>query len=270
MDIAARLASDYPDNTKYQRNLAIGTGRVASARESLGDATADDFWRRAHEVYVALDAEGRLDDGDREVFDELTGKLQGAGSVSDEQAAHLPELPNDIADPPHMGQVNTDGGSRARRADATTQVSLTALSVPLTPTSVAVDTAGNTYVTIDRPIKRRVLTFAAGADTPTELPFVGLVTPCGVAVDHYGSVYVADSHTKQILKLTDGVVTSLPFTDLKKPSGLAVDDAGNVYVADAGDKRVLRLAQNSNRLTTLPFADLEKPSHVAVDNIGDV
>jgi WD40 repeat protein len=241
LDIAERLASDYPDNPKYQRNLAIGNSRVASARQSLGDAAADDFLRRAHTLYVALDAEGRLEDGDREVLDDLTAKLQGANSAT--------------AQP-----VDT----------ATDQVSLTALSVPWDPAAVAVDGAGNIYVTIDRPIKPRVLKFAAGAETPTELPVDRLNTPAAVAVGPDGAVYVVDSYTKRVLKLAEGRAAGLPFTGLKKPSGVSVDTAGNVYVADTGNKRVLQLARNSDSPTALPFADLEKPSGVAVDNAGNI
>ena len=61
------------------------------------------------------------------------------------------------------------------------------------PGGVAVDTAGNLYVTDSH--NNRVLKLAAGSATPTVLPFTGLNSPSGVAVDTAGNLYVADMTT---------------------------------------------------------------------------
>jgi serine/threonine-protein kinase len=91
---------------------------------------------------------------------------------------------------------------------------------------------------------------AAGATTPTVLPFTGLTDPygpCGVAVDAAGNVYVAGSGivvgTGRVEKLAPGASTPtvLPFTGLSDPYGVAVDTAGNVYVADRGSNRIVKL-----------------------------
>ncbi|WP_040698596.1 serine/threonine-protein kinase, partial [Nocardia vinacea] len=58
------------------------------------------------------------------------------------------------------------------------------------PTGVAVDTAGNVYVSDTS--NDRVMKLAAGASAPAPLPFTGLKDPHGVAVDRAGDVYVAD------------------------------------------------------------------------------
>jgi streptogramin lyase len=113
---------------------------------------------------------------------------------------------------------------------------------------LAVDAAGNVYV-VDG---NRVLKLAAGADTPTVLPFKlntvfgpgphSVVT--GMAVDSAGNVYVVDAEQKQVLKLPAGADTPivLPFTGLKHPVSVAVDAAGNVYVNDIDSHTVLKLA----------------------------
>jgi len=49
--------------------------------------------------------------------------------------------------------------------------------------------------------RNRVLKLAAGASGPTVLPFSGLNHPAGVAVDAAGSVYVADSGNRRVVKL---------------------------------------------------------------------
>jgi hypothetical protein len=124
----------------------------------------------------------------------------------------------------------------------TTQVELpfTGLQGP-DDDDVAVDSAGNVYVTDDD--NNRVLKLPAGSNTPIKLPFTGLNRPQGVAVDSAGNVYVTDAGNNRALKLParSNTPIKLPFTGLNRPTGVAVDSAGNVYVTDAGNNRVLKL-----------------------------
>jgi len=70
-----RLAEAAPDETVYQRDLWVLNWRVAETRESLADPGADEFWQKAHELLVALDAAGELSDSDRKLLAKLTRKL---------------------------------------------------------------------------------------------------------------------------------------------------------------------------------------------------
>ncbi|WP_373281175.1 serine/threonine-protein kinase PknD [Nocardia araoensis] len=149
------------------------------------------------------------------------------------------------------------------------QTSLPFTGVSL-PTGVAVDMAGNVYVTDMG--SDRVLKLAAGASTPTALPFTGLKNPQDVAADPAGNVYVSDTSNDRVLKLAAGASTptALPFTGLKDPHGVAVGGAGDVYVADRGNDRVLKLAAGASTPTTLPLTGLQGPDGVAVDPAGNV
>jgi sugar lactone lactonase YvrE len=114
------------------------------------------------------------------------------------------------------------------------------------------------------------------------LPFSGLQTPHGVAVDTAGNVYVADTGTNRVLKLAAGsnTQTVLPFNGLDfsvegvkfstGTAGVAVDAAGTVYVADTGNHRVVKLAAGSGTQTVLPFTGLRYPFSVAVDTADNV
>ncbi|WP_063018287.1 serine/threonine-protein kinase PknD [Nocardia niwae] len=164
----------------------------------------------------------------------------------------------------------TSGDSPAPVApDYSSQVALPFTGVSL-PTGVAVDVAGNVYVTDMG--SDRVLKLAAGAAAPTPLPFTGLKNPQDVAVDAAGNVYVSDTSNDRVLKLAVGAAapTPLPFTGLKDPHGVAVDGAGDVFVADRGNDRVLRLAAGAAAPTTLPLTGLQGPDGVAVDPAGNV
>ncbi|MFX0579189.1 serine/threonine-protein kinase PknD [Nocardia nepalensis] len=138
------------------------------------------------------------------------------------------------------------------------------------PTGVAVDTAGNVYVTDMG--SDRVMKLAAGASAPTPLPFTGLKNPQDVAVDTAGNIYVSDTSNDRVMKLAAGasVPAPLPFTGLKAPHGVAVDRAGDVYVADRGNDRVMKLAAGASAPTTLPLTGLQGPDGVAVDTAGNV
>ncbi|MEV6335641.1 serine/threonine-protein kinase PknD [Nocardia vinacea] len=137
-------------------------------------------------------------------------------------------------------------------------------------TDVAVDTAGNVYVTDMG--NDQVVKLAAGASTSTPLPFTGLNNPQGVAADTAGNVYVTDTSNDRVVKLAAGASTPtpLPFIGLKNPEGVAVDTAGDVYVADRGNDRIVRLAAGASAPTTLPFTGLQDPLGVAVDTAGNV
>ena len=95
------------------------------------------------------------------------------------------------------------------------------------------DAAGNVYVIDDG--NNRVLKLAAGSTTPIVLPFTGLNSRSGVAVDTAGNVYVTDNSNNRVLKLAAGSRTPvvLPFTGLTALGGVAVDTAGDLYVTDS-------------------------------------
>jgi hypothetical protein len=81
--------------------------------------------------------------------------------------------------------------------------------------------------------------------------------PCGVAVDHAGRIYVADSFNHTIREITpaglvrtvaglagqpgneDGPASQARFN---YPVGVAVDDAGDIFAADMGNRRIRKIS----------------------------
>lgn len=134
------------------------------------------------------------------------------------------------------------------------------------PTGLGVDSAGNLYVadggnsTVRRvtPVGE-VTTLAGSAGNPGTADGTGTAarfnTPAGIAVDLQGNVYVTDTATNTVRKVTpagvvstigatpgasggaDGVGTAAQFS---WPSGIAVDPAGKLYIADSGNNRISR------------------------------
>ena len=114
----------------------------------------------------------------------------------------------------------------------------------LTPRGIAVDGAGNVYVTDANgpPFVRKfdangnfLLKFGASGDIPG-----GFVTPWKVATDSAGNVYVTDTFNGRVSKFNSSGVFQFRFGGVgggngqfqNGPGGVAVDSAGNIYVAD--------------------------------------
>ncbi len=150
------------------------------------------------------------------------------------------------------------------------------------PSSVAVDRAGNLYITdTNNHCIRRVdaatgiITTIAGTsgrfgdDGGDGGPAVKakLNWPTGVAVDGAGNLYIADTGNHRIRRVdaATGIITTVAGlargygwhgvqaveTTLYTPRGLAVDDAGNLYIADSGSHRIRRVDAATGIITTV-------------------
>jgi sugar lactone lactonase YvrE len=170
------------------------------------------------------------------------------------------------------------------------------------PGGVAVDSNGNVYVADNLKIRKitstgNVTTFAgsgvSGSEDGTGTA-ASFNSPSGVAVDKNGNVYVADSWSHKIRKITpEGVVTTFAGSGVlgsedgtgtaasfNSPSGVAVDKNENVYVADSSNNKVRKITP-AGAVTTLAgsgrkgsrdgtAANFNYPNGVAVDSIGNV
>ena len=166
------------------------------------------------------------------------------------------------------GYLVTHRPGSSTSASGQTVLPVTGIGFHLSPAGVALDTAGNVYIT-NESMYGRVLKLAPGSSTPMVLPFTGLYQAQGLAVGTDGAVCVTDFNNR-VVKLNAGsnIQAVLPFTGLTAPWGIAVDNAGTVYVTDHDANTVVKLAAESNTPTELPFTDLDTPLAVAVDTGG--
>ncbi|MCU1262497.1 MAG: repeat containing protein, partial [Bryobacterales bacterium] len=188
------------------------------------------------------------------------------------------------------------------------------------PAGVAADSSGNVYVadTVSKRVRKvtastgNIATYAGGG-VPGSIAEGGAATSAGftfpanshigLAVDANGNLYVADSGTNRVRKVsTAGVITTVAGSGglgnprfsgdgelatsakLQAPTGVALDSRGNIYIADTGNGRV-RKVDTSGVITTIVGrgngpalgdggpalnAQLNNPTDVAVDSQGNI
>jgi sugar lactone lactonase YvrE len=159
------------------------------------------------------------------------------------------------------GVVTTFAGSGALGSDDGAGTAATFFY----PYGVAVDLSRNVYVADTYNYKIRAITAAGAvstlagtgasgdADGPGTAATFGWAV--GVAADSSGNVYVADSDSNKIRKITaGGVVSTLAgsgaggsadgpgdVATFSEPSGVAVDSSGNVFVADTDSHKIRKI-----------------------------
>jgi sugar lactone lactonase YvrE len=142
-----------------------------------------------------------------------------------------------------------------------------ATAAHIRPRGVALDSAGNLYITDFARIRKvtpgGTISTYAGTDTPGFAGDGGPATaaqlsfPQGVALDSAGNLYIADSNNNRIRKVTPGgTISTYAGTGLNGfsgdggpaiaaqlwiPVGVALDSAGNLYIADQENQRIRKV-----------------------------
>ncbi len=139
-----------------------------------------------------------------------------------------------------------------------------------TPSAIAFDPAGDLIIadTVNNEIRKvtpqGIITKVAGTGNAAYDGDNGTVAtaafsaPAGVAVDHLGNIYVADTGNQRIRLLATTGVTSViagngqrgsfgdgrqaTTAEVNNPGTLVFDSAGNLYIADIGNDRVRRIS----------------------------
>jgi sugar lactone lactonase YvrE len=150
------------------------------------------------------------------------------------------------------------------------------------PTGLALDTAGNLYIST---LGSRIRKITAGSGTITTVAGTGffgytgnngpatsaaLAFPQGVAVDSAGNIYIADTQNNVIREVnaTTGVITTVAGTvpraspyagdggpatsaTLNLPYSVAVDTSGNLYIADYNNAAIRKVTAGTGIISTL-------------------
>ena len=167
------------------------------------------------------------------------------------------------------------------------------------PVGVATDKSGNIFVadsyndSIRKIATNGIVTTFAGTGSPGysdgQSTSAALDTPCGIATDKEGNVFVADTGNGAIRKITpQGIVTTVAEraeapqegeVRLNRPVGICITHDGFLFVTDEGRGRILRVSPDGQMSiyagATPGFANgigrqarLNAPSLITVDRQG--
>jgi sugar lactone lactonase YvrE len=172
-----------------------------------------------------------------------------------------------------LGMASLSGTGQASVLDVDPGTVTALGSAWSSPTSIAMDAAGNAYVA--DAITGNVYKIAAGSASATVLAS-GFTAPSAVAVDALGTLYVADSGKIFKAQLVSGVygTPTTVLSGLSGGTGLAVDANGDVYVADSGNGRVLLLSSSGDQpvgsLVSTVASGFKNAQAITVDNLGNL
>jgi sugar lactone lactonase YvrE len=108
----------------------------------------------------------------------------------------------------------------------------------------------------------------------TKVGGVALKAPMGVAVDIYGTIYVADSGNQRVLRFSTieglGLATvSTIGSGYTMPSGVATDSSANLFVTDSSAGQIDEINQATG-VQTIALGNLAAPTAISIDASGSV
>jgi streptogramin lyase len=161
--------------------------------------------------------------------------------------------------------------------DFTIAISATGGGSLATPYGIAIDAAGNAWVTNESGTTVTELSTTGNSlATPTATDLAGAQ---GIAVDRTGNVWVANTAGNSVVKftLTGGAVTatnSYAGGGITAPAAIALDSSGNAFVANFNGNSVSGLTSVGVALGGSPFTgssnNITVPSGIAVSPAGTI
>jgi sugar lactone lactonase YvrE len=152
------------------------------------------------------------------------------------------------------------------------------------PSSVALDAAGNLFITdtannrVRKVDTHGIITTVAGNGVEDysgdggAAVYAALNTPVGIAVDAWDNLFISDSGNQRVRKVdTNGIITTVAGNGtngysgdggaptnaaLSSPADVAVDAIGNLFIADSDNNRIREVT--SSQGPTLTLRDITK------------
>jgi sugar lactone lactonase YvrE len=150
------------------------------------------------------------------------------------------------------------------------------------PTGVAIDAAGNIYISDEIGNAAWEVKAVNGVipPSPTVVQLAGnLTSPSNIAVDAAGNVFVSEMGGIAEIVAVNGVIPASPTvlilgTKLTFPQGLAVDSSGNIFVADDATPQAVKLdfadaPQLTFATTAVGSTSTDSPQTVTLGNDGN-
>ncbi|MEO7167454.1 MAG: NHL repeat-containing protein [Chthoniobacterales bacterium] len=134
------------------------------------------------------------------------------------------------------------------------------------PNGVALDAAGNLYVTTNN---NTIEKFSPNGTDLGIFASTGLNNAMGLAFDRSGNLYAANFGGTTIEKFAPDGTDLGVFATVIRPTGLAFDAAGNLYVANFGNT-IERFAPDGTPLGTFASTGLNNPEGIAFDSLGQL
>jgi uncharacterized protein (TIGR03437 family) len=158
------------------------------------------------------------------------------------------------------GIISTIAGGGALPAGGKNEGSMAASLAFISPRNVAIDGAGVVYIsdfgghrvykmTTDGTVTTLAGTGSRGYSGDGAAALALLNYPTALAVDHEGTVYIADSGNHLIRKVFAGILTSIARAAL--PTGLSFDGVATLYVADHSAAQILEIPVDSGTATAM-------------------
>lgn len=154
------------------------------------------------------------------------------------------------------------------------------------PLGIAVDDAGNVYVTEEGTcmirkisVSGNVTRFAGGAcgNADGTLATGQFSHPRGLVADSKRNIYLADFDNNRVCKIdASGKITTVlrsnRFFNFQGLTGVAVDNQGNVYVSDLGNNQIIKMEAGTNKVSALTgeSSGLNIPLGICADINGNL